>query len=78
MDDTTMVTFALRPICFPFGLFVGFFFCFCCMVLLLFARVCLHVLFCLGFGFKVNQSLLNFYCICLCKIIYCKLHFDLK
>jgi hypothetical protein len=33
----------------------------------------LHVLFCLGFGFRVNPSLLNFNCICLCKIIHCKL-----
>jgi len=78
VDAMMMVTFALRLICFIFGLFVGFCFCFCCMVFLLFARVCLHVLFCLGFKFRVNQSSLNFYCICLCKVIYCKLHFDLK
>jgi hypothetical protein len=70
-----MVTFAFKSICFIFGLFVGFYFCFCCMVLFLFAKVCLHVLFCLDFGFRVNKSSLNFYCICLCKIIYYKLQF---
>jgi hypothetical protein len=54
VDAMMMVTFALRLICFIFGLFVGFCFSFCCMVFLLFARVCLHVLFCLGFKFRVN------------------------
>jgi hypothetical protein len=47
MKATPITTFAIKKgeIFFPFGLFVGFCFCFSCMVILLFGGVCLCVLF---------------------------------